>query len=134
MEFLEEVKAWLEGFPGFAGMSLAIDRLGAAPGDTALFPRGLELLGAAEDVLGSRKQFLRSTFLLRWVCPVSGLAEAARALALQSWVAEQSGAGLAPEFGEDTLWRAELGRLDGSKGPGTGVYEVKLTAEFTKTL
>ena len=134
MEILEEVKAWLGGFSGFDGNPIQIDRLGAAPMDVGLFPKGLELLGTAEDVLGVRKAFLRSTFTLCWVCPVSGITDAARALALQSWVAEQSRAGLAPALGADTRWRAENGRLDGSKGPGTGVYTVQLTAEFTQIL
>ena len=134
MEILEMVRRWLLTFPGWEGADIAVDRLGAAPGALALYPKGMEERGRMEDVLGNEKRFLRCGFSLRWVGHTPGDTDGALALALQQWVLEQSAQGLAPRLGEHTLWRGELGRHTGGKGPGTGVYEVNLTADFTKIL
>lgn len=131
MEILETVRQWVASFPAWTGQLPQIDQLSAVPARQGLFPKGVELLGRMEDVLGNVKHFCRCSFTLQQVRHAPDGADAAALLRFQNWVAAQSEAGLAPQLGEDTRWRAESGRLDGTKGPGTGVYTVNLIAEFT---
>ena len=129
MDILEQVRQWVATFPGWDALP-QIDCIGTIPGQVGLFPKGVELLGRMEDVLGNVKQFCRYGFSLQQVCAEGE--GAAPMLQFQQWVTRQSEAGLAPCLGADTRWRAEAGQLIGSKGAGTMLYEVKLTAEFTK--
>ena len=132
MEFLEKVKQWVAGFPRWGEAGLTLDSLGPAPENGGLFPRGVELVSAKEDVLGNRKARLRCVFLLQRLGKEPDGADAAWLLDFQQWVYASCAAGVAPSLGEDTRWRAEKGQLAGNKGAGTGLYTVLLTAEFTK--
>lgn len=130
MELLEEMKNWLATFPLFGEVVLTTDVLSAQPGDCGLFPQGSELLQSKEDVLGNRTARMRQLFLLRRNA-VRGVDAAAWLLEFQKWVAQQSLQGLAPKLGQEQTIRAEKGRLIRTDTAGTGVYEVRLIAEYT---
>ena len=132
MDILETVRRWVANFPGWEAAAITVDCIGADPDNGGLFPKGLELVKVSEDVLGNEKHHLRCGFLLRYVGKAPDGTDGGRLLEFQRWVYTQSAAGLAPSLGENTRWRAEKGQLEGDKGPGTGVYTVTLTAEFTK--
>ena len=132
MEILETVRRWVAAFPGWGEAALHVDYISPDPENGALLSKGLEVLESTEDVLGNRKARMRCSFLLQRVEHAPGIADAEKLLALQQWVYESCAALQAPQLGEDTRWRAEKGQLSGDKGPGTGLYTVLLTAEFTK--
>ena len=132
MDFLEEVKQWVAGFPGWEEAAIHIDYVSPDPENGALLPKGLEVIGFTEDVLGNRKARMGCAFLLQRVACDTGITEAEQLLRFQQWVYESCAAGNAPQLGENTRWRAEKGQLSGNKGVGTGLYTVLLTAEFTK--
>lgn len=132
MEILETVRRWVAGFPHWGEAALHIDYVSPDPENGALLPKGLEVLGFTEDVLGNRKARMRCSFLLQRVAYDTGIAEAEQLLRFQQWVYDSCAAGKAPQLGENTRWRAEKGQLSGNKGVGTGLYTVLLTAEFTK--
>ena len=132
MDFLEEVKNWLVSFPGWGEAALRIDCLQPEPENGALLPKGLQLLQTREDVLGNRVQRLRCVFSVQRTEHAPKDADAAQLLALQQWILDSCAAGTAPQLGEDTRWRAEHGQLAGSKGAGTAVYTLELTAEFAR--
>lgn len=127
MDFLEKILAWLRGFPGLE--SLAVEQVGAKPGNCALFPLGLQELSRKQDVVGNTVTLCCQSFLLRR----NGLRQAAAAgwlLELQDWVRQQSLAGLAPRFGLDSSVRAEKGKLAQASQTGIGAYEVKIIFTF----
>ena len=130
MERLEEMKNWLTTFPLWGEVVLTTDVLSAQPGDCGLFPQGLEVLEVREDVLGGQTLRLRQQFLLRRNA-LRGMDAAAWLLEFQKWVAQQSLLGLCPVLGENQRFRAEKGRLVRTDTVGTGIYEVRLTAEYT---
>ena len=126
---MEEVKIWLESFPGWGQTQLYLDMLPAKPGSAGLFPKGDTLLEIKEDLLGNvRCRCARQFQLLITVCDCAAdwMAQ------FQHWVAQQSFLGLGPQFGEEQTLRAEKGQLKERTAAGSAVYTVTLTAEFVK--
>ena len=134
MDILETVRRWVAGFPLWGEAELTVDCIGPAPENGGLFPKGVELVKVSEDVLGNKKHHLRCAFLLQRAEHAPDGTDAGALLEFQNWVYAQSAAGKAPQLGENTRWKAENGRLEGSKGVGTGVYTVMLVAEYTVVL
>lgn len=128
MEQLEALKNWIMTFPRWGNAPLTVDITGAEPGDCALFPVGMEQASIRQDVLGQTVRRLRQQFLLRRSA-VRGQDAAGWLLEFQRWVAEN--AHLAPRFGAQQLLRAEKGRLVTAAQTGLGLYEVRLTVEYT---
>ena len=69
-----------------------------------------------------------------WAPCASAAENAARLLALQTWVAAECAAGRAPVFGNadparETL-RAEQGKLERADAGGTAVYSLRIRAEY----
>ena len=124
---MEEVKNWLESFPGWGQAQLHLDMLPAQPGSIGLFPKGDTLLEMKKDLLGNvRCRYARQFQLLvaDTDCP--------RLQRFQDWVAQQSFLGLAPAFGQEQVVRAEKAQLKERAAAGSAVYAVTITAEFTK--
>ncbi len=134
---LEELCAWLQTFPGAAGERILVDHLQAIPGSLGLYPLGLELVEQREDVLGNRWETCRQHFLLRR--QTAGQEDnrqgAQWLMKLQAWISQCSREDRMPRFSDPGLpqavW-ADSGRLQEARQTGTGVYQVKLTVEFTK--
>lgn len=130
MEQINALRALLLTFPLWGQQPLFIDSTDASPECCGLFPLGLRELERREDVLGGCRQRLRQTFLLRrHGC--RGEDAAAWLLQLQQWLMEQADV-LQPVFGTQLQLRAEQGKLTSTAQPGTGVYEVQITVEYTK--
>lgn len=136
MTDLEKVKQWLTAYPNWdAGGLMYIDYTDAIPGNTGLFPQGLEEVSRQEDVLGNRRVRGRYHFALYRVAErreETG-SDAAWLLEFQKWVQQQSAAGLAPRFGDIQTAekiRAENGKLCNIDPAGVITYVVELTAEF----
>ena len=127
MEQLEQLKRWVMAFPQWGEGALTVDITGAQPGNTGLFPLGVELLESREDLLGFRQNRLRQSFLLRRTA-ARGMDAAAWLLSFQQWVA--SNAATAPQFGARQTLRAEKGRLIAAAQTGLGTYEVRLIFEY----
>ena len=130
---LEQMQTWLQSFPQWEDV-LQVDCLDAVPGNTGIYPRGIQELSSREDVLGNRKVRCRFTVLLRRRAGQSR--ENARwLLEFQRWVMEQDKLGLAPRFGDEPgseRIRAVEGKLDSQSQAGCALYTVQLQAEFTK--
>ena len=121
MDILEQIRAWLE----IRGYLPGIDSCGLAPGETGLFPLGMEQRSLREDVLGNRVRKMRYTFLLR-ITAVPGERAARNCLQLQTD---------AQNFPEPGITlRAEKGRLVKKTSTGLGIYELRLTAEREERL
>ena len=138
MDILEKVRQWVMTFPQWEeGNLLYIDFMGAVPGSSGLYPGGLEVVSAKADVLGGVKMTCRYHFFLYRVGNAEGEGrDAAWLLAFQNWVLQQCALGAAPKFGDDPGAEkifAEKGQLKDASCPGTGVYGVKLTAQFVRT-
>lgn len=135
MSELEKLKNWLLTFPGMKESTLHVDSLPHIPGSVGLFCQGVEQLRESQDILGNRQVLCRCRFVLRRVSSQPSEEAARWALALQSWVREQSARGLAPRFGCEVAreqLRAEKGRLEKTSQTGTDTLQVVLTAEFMK--
>ena len=138
MDLLERVRSWVQTFPDWEeGQLLYIDYTGAAPGNTGLFPVGVEELERREDVLGNMAVSCRCRFMLYRVTTgqEDNAANARWLLRFQDWVRQQSALHLAPTFGDEPAReriRAEKGKLKNASQVGTGIYAVELTAEFVK--
>ena len=138
MNALEKVRQWVQTFHKWeAGNLLYIDYTAAVPGNTGLYPMGMEVLQIRENILGGITARCRYRFSLYRVAAGRENREedALWLMAFQNWVQEQSLLGLAPSFGDEPAReqiRAEKGRLKEGSQTGTGVYAVELTVEFVK--
>ena len=131
MELLQQIKDWLMTFPQWGEQVMHIDTTAAEPDNCGLFPLGQEVLESQQDILGNTRQRLRYTFLLRRLALRQ--AEAAGwLLTFQDWVRQQSRQRLAPQLGEDCVFRAEKGKLISASQTGSGTYELKIITEFIK--
>ena len=129
---INTLKNWLKTFPGWPDAPFLTDT--TVPDSLGAFPRGLEVVQQQRDILGGCRQVCRLTLELGRVCPQDEAA-AQWLMELQSWVLEQSALGLAPRFGDEPARErivAEKAGLKDRTVPGTGIYTVKLTAQFVK--
>lgn len=131
MEKINAIKALLLQFPQWGDQPLTVDVLGNQPDSTGLFPLGLQVLSRQEDIRGNVRLHLQESFLLRRGSAV-GQPAAAWLLALQHWLLTQPVAHLEPLFGPKLRLWAQQGRLLHAKQPGTGIYEVKIHAQYEK--
>lgn len=138
MDDLEKVRQWVQTFPMWEeGNLLYIDYTGAVPGNTGLYPMGMELVSLQEDILGGITAQCRYRFSLYRVTTgqEDNTRNAAWLMEFQNWVLQQSLQDLAPTFGDEPAReriRAEKGKLKDASQSGTGVYAVELIAEFEK--
>lgn len=131
MEQLNKIKDFLMQFPLWGGQPLAVDMIGSRPDSCALLPLGLQVLGRKEDIRGGKTIRLRQSFLLRRAA-LAGENAAGWLVQLQNWLLEQPVGNLELCFGAGLRLWAEAGRLVNSKQPGTGIYEVKIHAQYEK--
>ena len=131
MEQIDAIKNLLLAFPLWGGQTLTVDVKGAQPDSCALLPLGLQVAQQKEDVLGKRTYKLRQTFLLRRVACI-GESAADWLMQLQAWLLTRQVSHLEPVFGSSLRLWAQGGHLAGGKQPGTGIYEVKIFAEYEK--
>ena len=129
MEQISAIKNLLQTFPLWGDQVLTVDVKGAQPDRCALFPLGQQVLAQKEDVLGNRTYKLRQGFLLRRVACI-GEQAADWLLQLQAWLLAQPVSNLEPVFGSSLHLWAQGGHLTSGKQPGTGIYEVKIFAEY----
>ena len=138
MTDLEKVRQWVCSYPKWCeGEVLYIDHIDAVPGNSGLYPAGLEELSRHTDILGTVTVKCRYRFnLYRVATKQEDDPENAQwMMDFQQWVQQQCAAGLTPTFGDvpEQEWiRAEKGKLQDASQAGTGTYAVTLTAEFTK--
>lgn len=133
---LETLKTWLETYPGWDSEVCRAEYTEGTPGNSGLFSQGLEEVSRREDVLGNLQVRCRRKFrLLRMASSEQGQQQAQWMRDFEAWVQAQSAKGLCPRFGDDPhgAWiRAEKGKLAQIRQTGSHMYEVILTAEFTK--
>ena len=129
MEQLEAFRKWLAGFPGWDVLPPMVDTLGAEPGSCGLFPLGQTRLWRKEDVLGNVTRRLRLMLILR-TAAVPGMDTAGKLLQLQDWISENAAA--APQLGTEQTLYAHQGKLLKPGSTGVGIYELRLTVEYTK--
>lgn len=131
MEQLERIKALLMQFPQWGAAPLAVDDRVGIPESSVLLPLGLQVLGRRDDIQGNVIYRLRQSFLLRRAA-FAGEEAAVWLLELQAWLLQQPVLDLEPCFGPKLRLWAERGHLANAKQPGTGIYEVKIHAEYEK--
>ncbi len=129
MDELDLIKNYLASCPFWEGGAPQVDKTDTQPGFCSVFPLGMEVLSRQENLLGQVQYRCRLRFALRRTAIV-GQAAAQWLLDLQNWVLEHGSS--APRFGENQTVRAEKGTLSKLSGTGTGIYEVRITVEFTK--
>ena len=129
MEQIKELEDLLRAFPLWEEGSLQIDSTVPEPGSCGLFSMGTEELSRQEDVTGNLRLRLRQRFILRRVFP-RGEDAAGWLLQLQQWLPRNIR--YMPGFGLDCVIRAEKGQLGKTRQPGTDIYEVTVTVDFTK--
>lgn len=135
MQELEKLRNWLQTFPGWDSEVCFADFTEGTPGNSGLFPQGMEEVSRREDVLGNLYLRCRYRFRLLRVADKSEDKNAQWLMDFANWVQAQSAAGLAPHFGDEPdkeTMRAEKGKLSQVRQTGASTYEVLLTAEFTK--
>ena len=130
MEQLKAMKELLLSFPQWGEQTLEVDTCARIEG-CGLFPLGLQVLSRRQDVQGNTRLRLRQSFLLRRVCYNTREA-AAWLMTLQQWLLDRPVKPLEAVFGENLQLWAELGKQVSSKQPGTGIYEVKIHAQYEK--
>lgn len=131
MEQLNAVKNLLLQYPLWGGQALQVDLNDGRPEGCILFPQGLRVLDRREDVQGNVTYRLEQSFLLRRVA-FAGENAAHWLQQLQNWLLIQPAGALESVFGPKLRLWAELGRLTNAKQPGTGIYEVKIHAQYEK--
>lgn len=130
MNKIETIRQWLLSYPAWGEFSLSVDYTDGRPGSAGLFYMGLEEVSRQTDVQGNVLSCNRLHFLLHRVDVGDGAGWAAN---FESWVQEQSAYGLTPKLGclpdmeRFCAYGAKLLRVD---SPGTGVYQLRLFAEF----
>ncbi len=134
----ETLRTWLCTCPYLQNMDAPeIDFVGVTPGNTGLYPIGLEERGRQEDVLGNvTVQYIQKFLVYLVTCPNPGEVEPGRQiLEFQQWVGQQSARGLAPVFGDvpdgDKIL-AEKGKLVSVSKTGICKYQVQLTVQYVK--
>ena len=129
----EKLRKWLLGFPGW-GEEPSLDFVEDGPGNTGLFPTGLEETGRRTDLIGNLQVDYRFRFALyRRMLP--GQDSARWLLDFQDWVQQQNAAGLTPHFGDVLDWeriQVQKGSLQEASRLKEGLCTVTLLADFVK--
>lgn len=129
----DQLRQWLLTFPGWEGEP-SLDFVEDGPGNTGLFPAGLEETGRRVDLLGNVQVEYRYRFALyRRMLP--GQDSAQWLLDFQSWVQQQNAAGLTPCFGdvpERERILVQKGSLQEVSRLGNGLCTVTIVADFVK--
>ena len=130
---MEKIIQWLQTFPGWCDTVL-VDHIPGRTGCVGLYPLGIRVIGRKADIAGGEKLRLQSNYQLKRLTPLGqdNLPQAVWLQQLQSWILQQSRAGLAPGLGEDTHWSVRDGKLEKDRQPGVGMYSLILVAEYTK--
>ena len=110
--YFEQLLQWLARCPALTGIDLRVWTTCPRRGHRgASSPKGVEQTDRWQNLLGQVTARQKMQLVLRLNLPfVPGDTEltaqtARRLLELQAWVAEQSAAGFAPQFGNMTLYR-----------------------------
>ena len=111
----EQILNWLRLQPGWE--QTEPDALGPKPGDTGLFPLGLQVLRRFPDILGGEKCRCRADFTLA----AHGVQGPPVLPSLETL----------PHFGENQTAELRLGRLMRRDKNGIARWEIKLRVEFT---
>ena len=111
----QQILHWLRLQPGWEQTTL--DHLGPDPGDTGLFPLGLQVLQRSQDILGNEKRRCRAEFTLAAIGAEGPPAE--------------PGLETLPHFGENQTAQLRLGRMVRRDKNGIARWEIKLRVEFT---
>lgn len=130
MNEIETIRQWLLRYPGWGDFTLSVDYTDGRPGSAGLFYMGLEEVSRQTDVQCNVLLRNRMHFLLRRVNAGDGAAWAAD---FERWVQEQSAYGLTPKLGclpDQERFCAQDAKLLQVDSPGTGVYQLRLFAEF----
>lgn len=140
MDELEKLQQWLLTYPKWdVGGLMYIDYTDGLPGNTGLFPGGLEELSRHTDVLGRVTVRNRYHFALyRMVAGDKDNTQSARwLLEFQNWIQQQSAEGKAPVFGDEPAMEricAQKGRLRRDAQTGTSMYCVMLTVDCVRII
>lgn len=127
MEPIKALEELLKTFPGWDTAFLLIDSTAPQGINCGLFPQGMEVISCREDVTGKKQFRLRQKFILRRVCP-RGRDSSGWLLALQSWLTGKA----LPALGQNCILRAEQGHLAKAHQSGSDVYQMVITADYTK--
>jgi len=140
MDELDKLRQWLLTYPKWdEGGLLYIDYTDGMPGNSGLFPGGLEELSRKTDVLGRVTVRNRYHFALyRVAAGDEDNTENARwLLEFQNWIQRQSVQGKAPVFGDEPSREricAQKGRLRRDPQTGTSTYSVTLTVDCIRRM
>ena len=111
----EKILHWLRLQPGWERTTL--DALGPDPGDTGLFPLGLQILRRFPDILGGETCRCRAEFTLA----AHGVEGPPVLPSLETL----------PLFGEQQTAELRLGRMQRRGSHGVARWECKLRVEYT---
>ena len=137
MTDLENIRAWLDTYPGMAQLqSLRIDYYNPR-GDNSITPAGLAEVSRREDLCGNITVENRYSFGLYYTLAqeTDALTNAQWILDFQKWVQQQDLEHLAPTFGDSPLSErisAGNGALYATDSSGTVTYLLLLTVDFKK--
>lgn len=125
---IEQLKAWLEVYPGIRG--LTVDFVDRGRENGGLYPMGIREISRKTDVCGGVTVRNRGTFQLRFAME-RGADSARWLLDFQNWIQKQGLLGQVPRFGDKTeRVSAGKGRL-AQADDAMGLYSMELTVEWT---
>ena len=141
MTVLEQIRRWLETFPGSDRLDdMQVDYYENDPRNGSIAPAGLLEISRSEDILGNITVENQYNFALYYTFPKAtdddaGSTENAEWLiSLQEWVQEQCLLRKAPTFG-DAPGKERIQAQNGSiyeTEEGVAVYMVQLSVNFKK--
>lgn len=132
---VQTMAKWIEIFPGWQGAPVQLGKLCQQTGSIGLFTGGIQVLEEKRDILGSRKEYCRHSFVLRFNAPAFDRDGFTILVDFQHWVQQQNALGLAPRLGdipEQCRIRASKGKQERTDGAGAATYSVELTVDYIK--
>ncbi len=144
MTDLERIKEWIKTYPNHSVINdFQVDYTDQIPNNGGIFPSGLIENSRRRDILGNIIVSNQLNFGLYYVFgksiddDVGATYNADWIMDFQTWVQEQSAAGLAPAFGDEPRTesiKAQNGVLYGAEENGTAMYMVQLSVNYTKRI
>lgn len=144
MTALERIKKWIETYPNHSIINdFQVDYTDQIPNNGGIFPSGLVEVSRKRDILGNVAIQNQLNFGLYYVFvksiddDVGATYNADWIMDFQTWIQEQSAAGLAPVFGDEPRTesiKAQNGALYGAEEEGTAMYMVQLSVNYTKII